>query len=77
MEESLIQFRAWLRTEGITQLKLKDAMGYSQTYVSQVLNGKKRLYKVFVAAMRIALIEKLCLDPERVESEIAHLLSSL
>lgn len=74
MDEKLTRFRAWLRTEGVTQEKLRVAMGYSQAYVCQVLGGRKKLYPVFVECMKIALLDKLCIPWDRVEEEITKLL---
>ncbi|HEY9160635.1 MAG TPA: helix-turn-helix transcriptional regulator [Desulfomonilia bacterium] len=38
-----MDFRAWIKSSGITQKKLAQDLGMSQSYLSEILSGKRKI----------------------------------
>lgn len=72
-QDLLIQFKSFIKGEGITLRSLASAMGYNENYVSQVLNGFRTLYPVFRESLRRALLQTFLIGPDSVNKEVASL----
>lgn len=71
--EDLARLRMWLKKKDISISQLAEAMSYTRTYVSLVVNGKKPMYNTFVDTLKIALCEWLFCVPADVEKVVKPL----